>query len=77
MKCSCVSLYVRRDDFSSFTRQHTFRRPTDKAEVLCDEAMALLVTNHSFEFRALRSLGITADKLSSRMYEQLDLFDVI
>jgi len=75
LKCSCVSIYVRRDDFSSFTRQHTFRRPTDRADVLCEEALLLLRANHSFEYRPLRSLGITADKLSSRMYEQIDLFD--
>ena len=75
MKTECVSVIIKRNDFSSLTRQKKLSLPTDDPYRIFDCARALLKSNHTFETHDIRSIGIRADKLSAANIIQLSFFD--
>ena len=73
LKTSCVSISVRREDFSRYTRQRTLSHPTDDKCVIFRYAEGLLSENHVWN-KGIRSIGVGADKLSGTHGEQLTFF---
>ncbi len=72
-KTTCVSIYVRREDFIRYTRQCTLPRPTDDPNVIFKYANELLCNHHSWS-KGIRSIGVRADKLHGTHGEQLYMF---
>lgn len=73
LKTSCVSISVRREDFSRYTRQRTLVHPTDDQNIIYRYAEGLLRDNHDW-IRGIRSIGVGADRLSGTHGEQLTFF---
>lgn len=73
-KSSCVSIVIRRSDFTIITRQKSFTHPIDEADVIFEYAYELFIKNHTWE-KSVRSIGVRADKLLRRENEQLSLLD--
>jgi DNA polymerase-4 len=73
-KALCVSIVIRRNDFSIITRQKSFTHATDEEDAIFGYAYELFTKNHTWE-RSVRSIGVRADKLSRCETEQLSLLD--
>jgi DNA polymerase-4 len=73
-KSLCVSIVVRRSDFTLITRQKSFNHPTAEEDMIFGYAYELFTKNHTWE-RTVRSIGVRADKLSICENEQLSLLD--
>jgi len=69
-----VRIKLRYEDFETLTRQVTLEQPTDQAELLYSQAIALLDA-HWNHYRAVRLIGLGASGLLSEGGYQLDLFD--
>lgn len=73
-KTNCVSIVIRRSDFTFITRQRSFACPTDDENAIFIYAYSLFENNHDWSIN-IRSIGVKADKLSNPLYEQMALFD--
>ena len=73
LQSACITVKIRRNDFTTFTRQHHFQPATQETQVISQIATQLLLTWLNEHPRtALRLLGVGAGELSEA--QQLELF---
>lgn len=73
MKCGCVSINVRREDFVRYSRQVTLPSPTGMRGRIFRAAEELLMKHHDWRY-GIRSIGIRIEKLSGTHGEQISMF---
>lgn len=71
---SCISISLRDTDLFTHAWQKSFQNPTDITVEIVNHAMALYEQCFSYKDRALRSMGLKAEKLCSKTPEQLDFW---
>jgi DNA polymerase-4 len=74
MLARTVTLKVRADDFTTWTRSHTLTKATDLTETLMTTARDLFRQRIHLEGRGVRLLGVGAGNLIPRGQQQEDLF---
>ena len=73
LQSACITVKIRRNDFTTFTRQHHFQPATQETQVISQIAAQLLLAWLKEHPRtALRLLGVGAGELSEA--QQLELF---
>lgn len=73
IRCSCVCVEVKDNNFKSQSHQTTLLSPTDSTGIIYETACQLL--DEFWDHAPLRLLGVRATKLSDDSYVQLNLFD--
>lgn len=70
---SCIQLSIRDNELYTYERQGQFAVPLNNAAEIFQKAFELYKTHHTSQ-KPIRSIGISACKLSKNEYKQLSLF---
>lgn len=73
-KASCVSIFVKRTDFTTSQKQSTLTQPTDITALILNEARRLLPEIWDGE-TPLRQVGLGVSRLTHDTAEQMSLFE--
>lgn len=72
--CNTVKISVKSNDFSEISSQLKRKFPTDDVNEIFSDALKLIRAQNNF-VKPIRSVGVSLEKLQSREYEQIGVFD--
>lgn len=75
LKAYCISINMKDNQFNNLTRQCSTSYPSDNINFIFNHAFSLFLRHYTWA-HPLRSIGVRVDKLITREYEQLSLFEL-